>query len=122
MVIQDKLRPAVRKKAIRALAIWTHLPSGNMLLYTARIVIELQDECEWSVLEHPLYCTDLAPCDTWLFPKMKEHLCGHRFESEEEIIFSMKEAIRQLVKIYVTTFDSWLRGIQKCIDNGGCYV
>ncbi|GFO27432.1 transposase [Plakobranchus ocellatus] len=73
------------------------------------MITELLNGYERSELEHPLYSPDLVPCDLWLFPKMKEHLYGHIFESEEDIIFVTKEAIRQLDKYaYVTTFHSWL--------------
>jgi hypothetical protein len=30
-------------------------------------------------LDHPSYSPDLAPCDFWLFPKLKTALKGHRF-------------------------------------------
>jgi transposase len=33
------------------------------------------------VLEHPPYSPDLAPCDFFLFPKIKSALKGTRFES-----------------------------------------
>ena len=33
------------------------------------------------VLDHPPYSPDLSPCDFWLFPRLKEMLAGHRFES-----------------------------------------
>ncbi|GFO12399.1 histone-lysine N-methyltransferase SETMAR [Plakobranchus ocellatus] len=73
-------------------------------------------------MKHPRYSPDLALSDFWLFPKMKEHLCGQRFESEEDI-FATKEAIRQLNKdFYVTAFDSSSRRLQKCIGKSGCYV
>ncbi|GFO32041.1 hypothetical protein PoB_005854600 [Plakobranchus ocellatus] len=52
--------------------------------------------------------------------KDEEHLRDHRFESEEDIIFATKEAIRELDKdFYVTTFDSSLWMMQKCINNDG---
>ncbi|GFO14674.1 histone-lysine N-methyltransferase SETMAR [Plakobranchus ocellatus] len=89
------------------------------------MVTDLLDEYmyEQSVLKHPRYSPYLAPCDFCLFPKMKEHLRDHRFDSGEGIILATKEAIRHLDKdSYVPTFNSWLWRIQKCIDNGGCYV
>ncbi|GFN89299.1 histone-lysine N-methyltransferase SETMAR [Plakobranchus ocellatus] len=72
------------------------------------MVTELLNEYEWSVLEHQRYSPDLAPCVYGLFLKMKEHLHGHRFKSEEDMNFAMKEAIRRLDKdSYVSAFDSW---------------
>ena len=74
-------------------------------------------------MDHPRYSPDLAPCDFWLFPKMKENLREQRFKSEEDIISAAMEAIRHLDKdAYVTAFESWLRQMQKCIDNGSCFT
>ena len=38
-----------------------------------------------TVLPHPPYSPDLAPCDFFLFPKLKRPLKGRRFETIPEI-------------------------------------
>jgi hypothetical protein len=38
-----------------------------------------------AVIPHPPYSPDLAPCDFFLFPKMKLKLKGRRFDAIEEI-------------------------------------
>ena len=42
---------------------------------------------------HRPYSPDLAPCDFWLFPKLKENLRGCRYETIEE----MKEAVTKVI-------------------------
>jgi transposase len=37
----------------------------------------------WEILPHPPYSPDLASSDFHLFPKMKKHLRGQRFHSNE---------------------------------------
>ena len=37
------------------------------------------------VCPHPPYSPDLAPCDFWLFPKVKITMKGKRFESIQDI-------------------------------------
>jgi len=37
------------------------------------------------VLQQPSYSSDFAPCDFWLFPKLKSVLEGTRFESVEAV-------------------------------------
>jgi hypothetical protein len=37
------------------------------------------------VLQHPLYSPDLAPCDFYLFPKVKSTLKGTNFQSVDEV-------------------------------------
>jgi hypothetical protein len=39
----------------------------------------------FAVLVSQLYSTDLAPSDSHLFPKLKEHLRGYHFLSEDEV-------------------------------------
>ena len=36
-------------------------------------------------LEHPPYSPDLAPCDFYLFPKLKEYLSGRYFDTNEAL-------------------------------------
>lgn len=38
-----------------------------------------------AILPHPLYSPDLAPCGFFLFTKMKEHLEGHNYVSDDEV-------------------------------------
>jgi hypothetical protein len=37
-----------------------------------------------AVIPHPPYFPDLAPCDLFLFPKIKLKLKGHRFDTTED--------------------------------------
>ena len=67
---------------------------------------------------HPPYSLDLAPCDFWLFPKLR----GCRYERSEE----MKEA---LTKVIDTLTQEDFRGAfqkllerYKCIAAGGDYL
>ena len=39
------------------------------------------------------YSSNLAPCDFWLFPNLKENLRGCRYETIEE----MKEAVTKVI-------------------------
>jgi hypothetical protein len=43
------------------------------------------DKNKMVVIPHPTYSPDLAPCDFYLFPKMKLKLKGRRFDTIEEI-------------------------------------
>ncbi|GFR69007.1 histone-lysine N-methyltransferase SETMAR [Elysia marginata] len=117
-VLQDKLRPAIRKKRPGLLESGILFHDDNAPVHTARAVTDVLAGYKWEVLEHPRYSPDLAPCDFNLFPKMKEHLCGQRFETEEDIIQATKLAVKKLDKCsYVTTFKDWLQRIEKCANN-----
>jgi hypothetical protein len=45
------------------------------------------------VIPHRPYSPDLAPCDFFLFPKMKLRLKGRRFDTTEEIHAEPQEVI-----------------------------
>jgi hypothetical protein len=40
---------------------------------------------KFAVIPHPPHSPDLAPCDFFLFPKMKLKLKGRRFDTTDEI-------------------------------------
>ena len=71
---------------------------------------------------HPPYSPELAPCDFWLFPKLKEKLRGYR----NEIIEEMKEAVTKVIDTLTQedfhgTFKTLLERYNKCIATGGDY-
>ena len=67
---------------------------------------------------HPPYTPDLAPCDFWLFPKLR----GSRYETIEE----MKEAVTKVIDTLTQedfrgAFLKLLERYNKCIAAGGDY-
>ena len=67
---------------------------------------------------HPPYSPDLAPCDFWLFPKLRD--C--RYETIEE----MKEAVTKVIDTLTQedfhgAFQKLLERYKKCIATGGDY-
>ena len=70
----------------------------------------------------PPYSPDPAPCDFWLFPKLKENLRGCRYETIE----AMKEAVTEIIDTltqedFHETFQKLLERYNKCISAGGDY-
>ena len=67
---------------------------------------------------HRPYSPDLAPCDFWLFPKLK----GCRYETIEE----MKEAVTKVIgtltqEDFHGALQKLLERYNKCITSGGDY-
>ena len=58
----------------------------------------------------PPYCSDVAPSDFWLFPKLKENLRGCRYETIEE----MKEAVAKVIDML--TQDDFYGAFQKLLE------
>ena len=66
----------------------------------------------------PLYSLDLAPCDFWLFPKLRVY----RYETIEET----KEAVTKIIDTLTQedfhgVFQKLLEWYNKCIAAGGDY-
>ena len=69
-------------------------------------------------VRHPPYSPDLAPCDFWLFSKLR----GCRYETIEE----MKEAVTRVIDTHTQedfhgAVQNLLEGYNKCIAAGGDY-
>ena len=69
-------------------------------------------------VHQPPYIIDLAPCDFWLFPKLR----GCRYETTEE----MKEAVTKVIDTLTQedfhgAFQKLLERSNKCITAGGDY-
>ena len=67
----------------------------------------------------PPYSLDLAPCDFWLFPKLR----GCRYERIEE----MKEAVTKVIDMLTQedihgAFQKLLKRYNKCMATGGDYL
>ena len=61
------------------------LHHDNAPAHTALSIRESLAKKNIPVLPHPPYNTDLAPCDFYLFPKLKSKLKGHHFGTMENI-------------------------------------
>ena len=68
------------------------LTCGVLLLWdkarahTAQVAMTAATECGFEILPHPPYSPDMAPSDFNLFQKLKSHLCGTQYGSNEGII------------------------------------
>ena len=58
----------------------------NARPHTARQTqASLREQFHCDIFEHPLYSSDLAPSDFFMFPKMKKHFTGKRFAKDEDL-------------------------------------
>ena len=74
------------------------------------------------LLPHPPYSPDLAPCDFYLFPKIKQELSGRSFDSIENLSRAIQAIVDGIPKEqYYKSFDSWKNRLKKCIEVGGEY-
>jgi len=74
------------------------------------------------VIPHPPYSPDLAPCDFFLFPKMKFKLKGRRFDTIEDSQAETQKVLDTLTeKNFQDAFQKWRRLWDRCLHAGGNY-
>jgi hypothetical protein len=76
-----------------------------------------------TVIPHPPYSPDSAPCDFFLFPKMKLKLNGRQFNTIEEIQAESQRVLDTLSeKDFQEAFQRWRRRWDLCLHAGGNYL
>ena len=96
------------------------------VLYSS-VIFELKSlsvgRCE--ILPHPPYSPDMAPSDFYLFPKLKSHLHGSQYGSNEGVIEAVNEYLGDQDQEKAFNFEG-LRKLQqrlaKCIALKGDYI
>jgi hypothetical protein len=64
----------------------------------------------------------MAPCDFWLFPKLKRPQKGSRFDSLEDIMRNSTKELRSLLEEAVQKcFQQGKEHWTKCVESQGAY-
>jgi len=66
-------------------------------------------------LPHPPYSPDLAPCDFFLFPKLKTHLKGHHFGTVENVQAAATRALNISSEDFLHCYEEWQQRWNRCI-------
>ena len=90
----------------------------NTPVHNSILVTDYLTKMGIKTVPHPPYSSELAPCDFWLFPKIR----GCRYEKIEEI----KEAVTKVIDTLTQedfhwAFQNLLERFNKCIAGGGDY-
>ena len=84
------------------------------------LVTDYLTKMDIKTVPHAPYSGDLAPCDFWLLPKLKEKLKSCRYETIEE----MKEVVTKVIDMFTqenlrVAFQKLLERYKKCIAARG---
>ena len=73
-------------------------------------------------VQHPPYSPDLAICDFFLFPRVKDSLREVRLHLTEKLKQTSEKYLKGLLKKdFEEAFQDWKRRMKKCVDAGGSY-
>ena len=95
-----------------------HFHLDNALVHNSILVTDYLTKVGIKTVPHCLYSRDLAPCDFWLFPKLR----GCCYETIEQ----MKDAVTKVIDTLTQedfhgAFEKLLERYNKCIEAGGDY-
>ncbi|PNF38762.1 hypothetical protein B7P43_G14057, partial [Cryptotermes secundus] len=86
------------------------------------IAVKTSKLTKMSVVPHPPYSPDLAPCDFFLFPEMKIKLKGRRFDTVEEIQAETQTVLNTITKKdFQDAFQKWQKRWDRCMRSQGDY-
>lgn len=98
------------------------LHHDNAPSHNALTVREFLTEKNIAILPHPPYSPDLAPCDFFVFPKIKDLLKGHHHGTIDQI---QKAATRTLDMFtdadFQHCFQEWQNRWNRCVRSQGTY-
>ncbi|GFR63761.1 transposase [Elysia marginata] len=105
-----------------------HVPKRFSDIFTgphkARASTQLLRELGIQVLPHPAYSPDLAPCDFWLFPILKDMSAGRKFHriQFQDLAKAVNSELRTIPEEdYQGPFRKWQITLKRCIESHGGY-
>ena len=78
----------------------------NRTMQQSTLAMDTVEQNGYELIPHLAYSPDLAPSDFFLFQKLKKDICGHHFQSDEEVVTAVKECSMERT----LTFSDWAYG------------
>ena len=111
----QKHRPRTSVRGIKLL-------HDNAAAHKSATVQEYLKESGLDVLDHPPYSPDLSPCDFWLFPRLKEMLARHCFESRCVLGSVVYQCLQHIPKEGDwAVFRKWVDRCKMCVEARGIF-
>jgi [histone H3]-lysine36 N-dimethyltransferase SETMAR len=74
------------------------------------------------LMTHPPYSPDLAPCDFFLFPYIKDKMRGVKFNTADAAVEAFENLVSEVPpERWAKCFDDWFYRMKKCIQCNGEY-
>lgn len=121
-VLRRDLIRALRKKRPEIELDKFLLHQDNAPAHTATSTQLEIDLLGFELIKHPPYSPDLAPFDFAIFPTIKSHLKGYKFESFKQLQNTTNAIIKMYPQEwYENIFNQWIYRHQRCIECNGRY-
>lgn len=101
--------------------IFVHM--DNAPSHNSKVTMTEISKLNMNRLPHPAYSPDVAICDFWLFGKLKDHLKGTNFQTENELFESVVNFLDSIDKNEIQrVYEEWISRLHTVIDSGGEYI
>uniref|UniRef100_A0A673BIC6 Histone-lysine N-methyltransferase SETMAR n=1 Tax=Sphaeramia orbicularis TaxID=375764 RepID=A0A673BIC6_9TELE len=120
---QLELRKAIKSKRPGKLSKGVLFHQDNAPAHKLTVAMAAVKDCGFELVDHPPYSPDLAPSDYFLFPNMKKHLAGKRYQTDDEVISAVEDFFGdQDESFYTAGIQELQHRWKKCVDRRGDYV
>jgi hypothetical protein len=110
------------KKETGVVEEWLDSPPGQRSSAQCTIGSTVSGKKTSSCASSCSYSPDLAPCDFFLFPKLKHSLKGTHFQSNEDIQRKMTDLLKGFTQNdFQKCFHTWKEHMQYCKEAQGNY-
>ena len=119
--VMRRLREAIRQKRPD---LWeNHSYHDNAPSHNAIVIREHLAKNETNTIQQPPNLPDLAPCDFFLFGRLKKPLRGTRYSTRDEVMEKSKMALMAIPQTdYTKCFDDWVKRWHNCVAVDGEYL
>ena len=101
-------RPATGLRGVRLL-------HDNASSHKVAIVCKYLKQEKVVELLHPPYSPDLAPCDFFLFLRLKKHLAGRKYQMRKNLGSAIFQCLNSIPrKDYENAFENWIKRLKLC--------
>jgi len=119
--VLERLRKRIQQVQTDIADDWV-LQHDNAPAHTVLSIREFLVKKNIPVLPHPPYSPDIAPCDFYLFPKLKSELKGHHFGTMENIQIIVTDELHTLTENdFRYCCDQWKKRWNHCVTSQGSY-
>jgi [histone H3]-lysine36 N-dimethyltransferase SETMAR len=119
LYLDQCLLPAIEKAKTTCKHRIISVLHDNARPHVARVVTEGLAMAGVRVLRHPAYSPDISPCDYFLFSKLTKKLAGTVFNSEDDLLEGMHNAINQIpAEKFKSAMMQWEERLQLIVQSG----
>ena len=112
-----QLQKAIKSKQPAKLTKGVIFHHGNAPAQKSVVALSTVHACGYELINHPPYSPNLAPSNYFLFPNVKKHVAGNRYQTNCDVISAVEDFFEgQVENFYTTGIQALHHRWKKCMD------